>query len=568
MRWDGDGHHGAPLAARRRLAAPVDAHRRPDPRLAGARRLRLPGRPRRGARRRRALGDHVHRRARLARPQGRPGGRARRHARDAAGHAPPRPRAEPLLRRLGRPPTASACCSSTRPTPTWPWPCGPTTSTRCGRPGRPAPARPLHPPHGARARRRGGARPRRRARSSSGPASAGPTTAGPRSSRRWTGRLDALAAPTVHHMLFTGLPPERGERAGAGALRRPGRPRTPCHPRTCPARMVTLERPGLRPLRRVGVPPPTTTPPRRCSSPGPAASRGGHDGWVLVPVLHDDGFRIDVFDAARHRRRPGRRARRAGRGHRAVPHPLGLGARRAAPRARARAAPLRRRPRPTTASRRCPTTWPRPCGHVARELDDERVARPAAVLRRRSADAGHGSTAARRRSPAAGLNGMAARGARASTGGARRLALLVAPSLACTEPIPGGAADRPDESAFTISDADSAVEALAGEDTTLGVIPDDTGRGHGRADPARHDQPGHRGGRRLPRADPGGPGRGRLRQRRAGRHRRPAARADHLRHRASRPRARPPAPSAWSSEGVVAVTGGIDVWGTSIPVLE
>ena len=39
-------HHGAPPAPRRRDAAPVDAHRRPDPRPARARRPRLPGRPR------------------------------------------------------------------------------------------------------------------------------------------------------------------------------------------------------------------------------------------------------------------------------------------------------------------------------------------------------------------------------------------------------------------------------------------------------------------------------------------------------------------------------------------
>src|SRR5690606_33705074 len=25
---------------------------------------------------------------------------------------------------------------------------------------------------------------------------------------------------------------------------------------------------------------------------------GGHDGWVVVPVLNDDGFRVEVFDAA------------------------------------------------------------------------------------------------------------------------------------------------------------------------------------------------------------------------------------------------------------------------------
>ena len=36
----------------------------------------------------------------------------------------------------------------------------------------------------------------------------------------------------------------------------------------------------------------------------PAKSRyagsdpGGHDGWVVVPIVNDDGFRVEVFDAA------------------------------------------------------------------------------------------------------------------------------------------------------------------------------------------------------------------------------------------------------------------------------
>jgi hypothetical protein len=25
---------------------------------------------------------------------------------------------------------------------------------------------------------------------------------------------------------------------------------------------------------------------------------GGHDGWVVVPIMNDDAFRVDVYDAA------------------------------------------------------------------------------------------------------------------------------------------------------------------------------------------------------------------------------------------------------------------------------
>jgi hypothetical protein len=32
--------------------------------------------------------------------------------------------------------------------------------------------------------------------------------------------------------------------------------------------------------------------------PRPGGEAGGHDGWVVVPVLNDDAFRIDLFDAA------------------------------------------------------------------------------------------------------------------------------------------------------------------------------------------------------------------------------------------------------------------------------
>ena len=188
--------------------------------------------------------------------------------------------------------------------------------------------------------------------------------------------LPALSAPTVHHMLFTGYRAEAVTRRGTDALRRSGRRRRPAA-EDVPARMVTLERPGLRPLPRVGVRR-RRLPTSPVFVPRPDGEPGGHDGWVLVPVLHDDGFRIDVLDAARHRRRPARRARGAGRGHRAVPDPLGVGAGGRSG-TRARAAALRRRPRRRPP--RHPARRPRRdrAGRRPR-LDDERAAGPPAAV--------------------------------------------------------------------------------------------------------------------------------------------------------------------------------------------
>jgi all-trans-8'-apo-beta-carotenal 15,15'-oxygenase len=107
--------------------------------------------------------------------------------------------------------------------------------------------------------------------------------------------LDALAKPTVHTMLFTGYRPDAvteralalyGERVDRGGL----------PDDEVPARMVTLERPGLRPLAEWGFAP-DDYPTSPCFVPRPGGTAGGHDGWVLVPVLNDDGFRIDVLDA-------------------------------------------------------------------------------------------------------------------------------------------------------------------------------------------------------------------------------------------------------------------------------
>ena len=154
-----------------------------------------------------------------------------------------------------------------------------------------------------------------------------------------------------------------------------------------------------------------------------------------------------------------------------------------------------------------------------------------------------------------------------NTLGLLSLAVVIASTTACTEPIPGGAADRPDESAFTISDADSAVEALAGETTTLGVMPD--------APVAATGEPIRLG---MINQDTGAVG--------AFPELTLAAQAavDFVNAELGGIDGRPlelltcdtgfsPEGSTACaqrlvSEGVVAVTGGIDVWGASIPVLE
>ena len=145
---------------------------------------------------------------------------------------------------------------------------------------------------------------------------------------------------------------------------------------------------------------------------------------------------------------------------------------------------------------------------------------------------------------------------------------LVAAALACTEPIPGGAADeRPDDSAFTTGESPSAVEALAGEVTTLGVVP--AAPVVARGEPIRIG---------MINQDTGAVGAFPELTR--------AAQAAveftnaELGGIDGRPLELITCDTAFSpegstacaqrlvGEGVVAVTGGIDVWGASIPVLE
>ena len=107
--------------------------------------------------------------------------------------------------------------------------------------------------------------------------------------------LPGLCAPAAHHMLFTGF---RAEAVTERALRlyRDRVDRADLPATDLPARMVTLERPGLQPLSSWAFGP-DDYPTSPCLVPRPGGTPGGRDGWVVVPVLNDDGFRVDVFDA-------------------------------------------------------------------------------------------------------------------------------------------------------------------------------------------------------------------------------------------------------------------------------
>jgi len=130
--------------------------------------------------------------------------------------------------------------------------------------------------------------------------------------RYWATQLSAMdwsgpgqAQPTVHHLLTSGYHPEVvTERALALYAERVDPADLPVEP-VAPT-LVTLERPSLTPRGEwrfadgeyptspCFVPHVDDTSPSRWTPVEP----GGHDGWLVVPVLSDDGFRVDVFDAA------------------------------------------------------------------------------------------------------------------------------------------------------------------------------------------------------------------------------------------------------------------------------
>jgi carotenoid cleavage dioxygenase-like enzyme len=128
--------------------------------------------------------------------------------------------------------------------------------------------------------------------------------------RWWSTQLSAMdwslegqTSPTVHHVLFSGFHPEVVPRRAldlyAGRAVKPPTAEVP-------AVLVTLDRESLatRSEHTYGADDYPTSPVFVPRSPGEAGrSRyagtepGGHDGWLVVPVLSDDRFRVDVFDA-------------------------------------------------------------------------------------------------------------------------------------------------------------------------------------------------------------------------------------------------------------------------------
>ena len=119
-----------------------------------------------------------------------------------------------------------------------------------------------------------------------------------------------MSRPTVRHMLYHGWRPEAvtqrhlalyGDRVDRSLLPAGGDSRRAGH--ALHARPRTDSSDWSWPLDDAARPHP-------CSCPAAARSRsrrvratpgstpGGHDGYVVVPVLADSGFRIEVFDAA------------------------------------------------------------------------------------------------------------------------------------------------------------------------------------------------------------------------------------------------------------------------------
>jgi hypothetical protein len=119
---------------------------------------------------------------------------------------------------------------------------------------------------------------------------------------------EGMSSPTLHHVVYQGCRPGRvTERAAALYADRilPSQ-----LAEETPGALVSFRRGSLEAVARWEYPDTSeliTSPTFVPRDPGadPTASSysgtepGGHDGYVVLPVLSDDGFRVDVFDAAR-----------------------------------------------------------------------------------------------------------------------------------------------------------------------------------------------------------------------------------------------------------------------------
>jgi all-trans-8'-apo-beta-carotenal 15,15'-oxygenase len=130
----------------------------------------------------------------------------------------------------------------------------------------------------------------------------------------WTRQLNAMdwstegrSDPTVHHTVHQGFRPEAitqemlalyGDRVDRTLM-----PPTETTPKVVTTALPDLEVIAVHELAMDDFPTSPIFVPR---DPGadPSRSRhagsqpGGHDGFVVVPILNDDAFRVEVFDAA------------------------------------------------------------------------------------------------------------------------------------------------------------------------------------------------------------------------------------------------------------------------------
>lgn len=130
--------------------------------------------------------------------------------------------------------------------------------------------------------------------------------------RYWATQLSAMdwssegqERPTVHHKLFTGFRPEAiAQRYLDLYDGRIDQDRLPSE--ETPSVLATLDREALKPTSEVvfaldDYPSSPCFVPRSPEAAGGSryagAEPGGHDGHLVVPVLSDDGFRVEVYDA-------------------------------------------------------------------------------------------------------------------------------------------------------------------------------------------------------------------------------------------------------------------------------
>ena len=131
----------------------------------------------------------------------------------------------------------------------------------------------------------------------------------------WTRQLNAMdwstegrSAPTLHHTVHQGWRPEAVTQAMLALygdrVDRTLWPREETLPLVVSTDLDTMSVAGHHelglddfPSSPIFVPREPGVDPDRSAYAG--SDPGGHDGWVVVPVMNDDGFRVEVFDAGR-----------------------------------------------------------------------------------------------------------------------------------------------------------------------------------------------------------------------------------------------------------------------------